>query len=181
MMKSRKLAIGLLLMLAIVVTTGSFAYWNNVTGDTSTAASATVTIGSGETQATTLTFSAFGDDGSTALVPTAYAATPTVEDTIVFTIPVSWDEEASSGANGATGTLSILSDTFVLLNLTDAEIDAMFSVTYDFTAAITAGDATDTTVTITLVFDTEPIDEATYDLVATKILELQVVFEVVAD
>jgi len=180
-MRSRKLGIGLLLMLAIVVTTGSFAYWTaSIVGDTSDAASATVSIGTGDNEATIVSFGAFSDDGSTLLVPTSRAASAGVEDTIVFTIDVSWDNDSSAAA-GATGVLSILSDTFVLSGLDDAQIDAMFSVSYSFTTAITADAATDTTVTVTLVFDTEPIDEATYDLVQSKTLELQIVFEVVAD
>ena len=180
-MKSRKLGIGLLLMLAIVVTTGSFAYWSaGAIGNTSTAASATVTIGTGENEATIVSFSGLADDGSSALVPASVAATPGVEDTIVFTIDVSWDNDASA-ADGSTGVLSILSDTFVLTGLTDTQLEAMFSVTYSFTTAITAGSVTDTTVTVTLVFDTEPIDQATYDLVAAQTLELQIVFEVIAD
>lgn len=180
-MKSRKLGIGLLLLLAIVVTTGSFAYWQGATlSDTSDVASATVSIGTGETQATIVTFSAFSNDGSSALVPTSHAATTGVEDTIVFTIPVSWEEDFSL-ADGSTGVLSIASDTLVLTGLTDTELEAMFSVSYSFTSAITAGAATDTTVTVTLIFDTEPTDLTTYDLVAGQTLGLNIEFLVTAD
>ncbi len=175
MMKQRKLGIALLLMLAVVVTTGTFAYWaSSVTGDTSdTSATASVVIGEGNAASTTVTFGTVGDDGSTALVPTSQGS----NDTIVFTISVSWDSASGTTADGAIGTLSI-ADTYVLTGLTDAEIDAMFDVTYSFDSTITAGDASDTVVTVTLVFAVEPADKATYDLVATKTLQLDLDFTV---
>ena len=71
MMKSRKLAIGLLLMLSIAVTTGSFAFWaNGFAGNTAVNSAVTVTIGQGTEQSSTLSLTAFTANTGAALIPT---------------------------------------------------------------------------------------------------------------
>lgn len=53
--KSRKKVIAFLLMLSLVVTSGTFAYWASYVEGTSTEATGTLTVGSGDTIRTTFT------------------------------------------------------------------------------------------------------------------------------
>lgn len=176
MIKSRKLGIGLLLLLAMVVTTGSFAYWaSGVTGD-SDAVSATVTIGSGEALTTTITVA---DLSSTlGLVPTDYVGGTDV-DRVVFTSSVLWEED-TTGASGITGDLTVDLDSFTLGNLDESVIDDMFSITVTSGPGnITEGIAKD--VVITIIFHTEPDTEAIYDQVANGTLAMTFTYEVTPD
>lgn len=170
-MKSRKLGIGLLL-LALVVTTGSFAYWaSGVTGNSDTTA-ASVTIGSGNAVTTTVAVADLAD--LSALIPTAYG-TPGTDDTAALTLPVLWT--ATAGGAGATGTLSVTLDSYTLGTLTEGEIDAMFTITVTSgTGAITEGVSQD--VVITILFGTEPATQAIYDEVAAGNLVLNYTFTV---
>jgi len=176
MMKSKKLAIGLLLMLSVVVTTGSFAYWaNSIAGDSDVVA-ASVTIGTGNDVTTTITVADLAD--TSALIPTDYGVAGT-DDTAELTLPVAWDADLG-GADGATGTLSVVLDSYTLGTLTEDEIDAMFSITVTSGAgAITEGISQD--VVITIVFGTEPASKLIYDEVDLGTLAMSFTFSVVPD
>ena len=172
-MKSRKLRIGLLLLLALVVTTGSFAYWaSSVAGDSDVVA-ASVTIGTGNAVTTTITVADLAD--TSALIPTAYGVAGT-DDTAILTLPVAWDADLG-GADGSIGTLSVVLDSYTLGTLTEAQIDAMFSITITSgTGSITEGTPQD--VVITIVFGTEPTTQAIYSQVANGTLALSLTFTI---
>ena len=176
MMKSRKLAIGLLLLLAMVVTTGSFAYWaSSITGDSDVVA-ASVTIGTGNAVTTTITVDDLAD--TSGLIPTAYGVAGT-DDTAVLTLPVAWDADLG-GADGSTGTLAVVLDSYTLGTLTELQIDAMFSITVTSgTGAITEG--TPQNVVITIVFGTEPGTKTIYDQVDLGTLAMSFTFTVTPD
>ena len=114
MMKSRKLGIGLLLMLAVVVTTGTFAYWSSSVASDDDVKTATVTIGEGGAVTTTVTLGALSGSNS-GLVPTGQGVNGT-DDTVNWTIPVEWDA-AGTDAAGHIGTLAVTA-TYAMSNST---------------------------------------------------------------
>lgn len=173
-MRSKKLGIGLLLLLAVAVTTGTFAYWaSSVSGDSDVVA-ASVTIGSGSAVTTTITVGDLAD--SSALVPTAHAATPGTEDTVALTMSVAWAADAD-GAAAIDGTLGVTIDSYTLGTLTEAQIDAMFSISVTSgTGAIVEG--TPQNVVVTIVFQNEPGTKAIYDEVALGTLALSLTFDI---
>ncbi len=108
-MKSTKLGIGLLIMLALVVTSGTFAYWaSGVTGPADGETVGTVTIGTGETVTTEYIIT--GDNPQTVgdLVPAAYANGTTTFDSRTITWDIEWadDETANANPNGATADIA---------------------------------------------------------------------------
>lgn len=177
-MKSKKLGIALLALLALVTTSGTFAYWaSSVAGDADVA-NASVTIGQGNAVTTTVTLGGPTAGGSAALIPTAYA-TPGTEDTATLTYTVDWDADAA-GAAGIPGTLAVTFSNKSLGTLSEAQIDAMFSFTVTSGAgAITEGGQN--TVVITVVFGTEPATAAIYDQVANGSLTFDITFTVTVD
>ena len=102
-MKSRKLGIGLLLLLAFVFTTGTFAYWASSISVTEDTAVGTVTIGSGGTAETAVTVGDVTNAGT--LVPYGRAETGDVEY-VLLTFSVSYDETTDLLGGEGTGTLS---------------------------------------------------------------------------
>lgn len=176
-MKRTKLGIGLLLMLALVVTSGTFAYWaSTFTGDTAVNPNVTVTIGTGGTESSTLTLTAFSSNTGSALVPTSQG-TPGTDDTATWTIPMDWDQDTGSEFAGAVGDLTIQS--YTLSNgtsLTDAELKALFTVSIPATT-LTEGAASQDVV-VSLVFANEPADLTEYNLVQSSTLTISITFEV---
>ncbi len=109
-MKSRKLVITLLLVLAFVFTTGTFAYWaSGVNGPTDGTTTGTVTIGSGDAVETSFVLSdvtAAGGD----LVPASQLSNSPGEsvDSVTVTYGVQWTEDtATSQLDGTTSTAPI--------------------------------------------------------------------------
>ena len=178
MMKSRKLAIGLLLMLAMVVTTGSFAYWASGLGGANDTIASTVTIGEGEEESSTITLGALSSTGL-ALVPTGSGAAG--DDTATFTVPVSWDQDSGTEFAGDTGTL-VVSIVYSMSgnSYNHSELDAMFSYTVTGDGSITEGAAAQNVV-VTIVFDTEPSTETIYDDVINETLTATITYTVTPD
>ena len=172
MMKSRKLGIGLLLMLAIVVTTGTFAYWASSVSGNSADVSKTVTIGQGGVVTTTVTLGATTGSGAD-LVPDGRTGDHDVE----WTIPVEWDACHADGY-GVTGDLEV---TVVYSispgTLTDTQLDEMFSFGVTGDGAITEGAAAQNVI-LTLTFDTEPASKLIYDEVQNGNLTVTITFTV---
>jgi len=107
-MKRTKLGIGLLLMLALVVTSGTFAYWaSGVTGPANQDTVGTVTIGTGE--AVTTEYVITGDPQAVGLlVPAAYANNTTTFGSRTVTWGIQWADDGLSNAsvNGATANIT---------------------------------------------------------------------------
>ncbi len=109
-MKSKKLVIGLLLLLAVVFTTGTFAYWaSGVNGPADDTTTGTVTIGAGDAVETSFVLSdvtAAGGD----LVPASQLANSAAGavDSVTVTYGVQWTEDtATSQLAGTTSTAPI--------------------------------------------------------------------------
>jgi hypothetical protein len=177
---NKKLGIALLLLLALVTTTGTFAYWAaGIAGDTQTDG-ASVTIGAAEEITTTITLN---DPAASAsgLVPSAYVESGVTVDTATFTYTVNWDadgqEQYTSIGSGFAGNLVVSFSNFSIGTLSGTAVTDMFTI------SVTSGDGaitegTPNTVIITVVFANEPADQATYNEVAGNNLTFDVTFAV---
>ena len=168
-MKNRGLIIGTLVLFAFVVTSATFAFWAaSVTGAEDTA-TGTVTIGEGDTVTTEVNVADVTDTGP--LVPVGQTGITST----AIELDVEW---TGDGAEGATGTLSVEQTSIEISTgssvvLSGAAVEAMFTVELPTDSAITAG--TSQIVTINVIFENEPKDKETYDLVANG--ELIITFE----
>lgn len=166
-MKTRKLGIALLLMLAVVVTTGTFAYWTSGLAADDAATTADVTIGTGDTTASIV--------GLTAITVGGSALTP--GDTATFTLTVEWNEDTTSDFTGVTGDLAVTA----LYSMTgnayaSTLLDDMFSISTDV-ATIVEGAAA-ATVIVTVTFFAEPTSSTIYDDVIGETLTVDLTFTV---
>jgi len=173
MMKSRKLGIGLLLMLAVVVTTGTFAYWTSGLAADSEVTAPTVTVGTGSDTASIVALVQGSSTGS-ALVPTGQGVDGT-DDTATFTIAVDWDEVNGTDFTGATGDL-VVTVVYSMAGFTDAQLQVLFSHSVNV-ATITEGAASQNVI-VTVVFDTEPANVTEYNAIITKTLTVTMTFTV---
>jgi hypothetical protein len=169
-MRQKKLVIGLLVMLAVLVSGFTYAYWNTVVAPAYYTDFGTITIGQGNTYTTAV--SVANVDDTSALVPTGYGSVG--DDTAALSFTVNW---TGAGAEGSAGTLSVSIDSYSFTGLTTAEIDAMFSITVTSgEGAIVVG--TPGTVVVTVVFENEPATLALYNTVALGTLTVNLTFSV---
>ncbi len=160
-MMSKKLGIVLLVMLALVVTTGTFAYWASGVSGNNTSGEGTITVGSGETVTTTVNLSA-ATIGTGNLVPAGKAGTGEVE-TIDIQFDVDWDSTGQD-ASGLTGDLAVSVDS--VLNTSSADVSSLFNVA-GLTGYTLTTDGAAQTVTLTITMN-EPANQTEYDSVATE-------------
>lgn len=171
-MKSKKLGIALLVVLAFVTTTGTFAYWaSSVSGPSNEATVGTVTIGEGEEVTTSMTLTGSPATGGD-LVPAGYATTGEV-DSVVLTYGYVWDEDtiASASTSGTTTTGNLNVTYTVTVIAQDGSTDVTSSVgslvnvtpSATYPLAVTLGAATQNlSWTVTL---SEPADQAEYAVI----------------
>lgn len=176
-MKSRKLIIGVLLFIAVAVSSATFAYWSSGVNGNEDSATGTVTIGEGESVETTVTVGDVGADGT--LVPEGYEDSPNTVNNEDKEFTVTWESASGNEADGSTGTLNVSIASLSLGNLSDTEIQDMFTIDVSSSPSITAG--TDLTYTVNVEFTNEPADKTMYDEVANGTLEITFDFEVIAD
>jgi hypothetical protein len=182
-MRQKNLVIGLLVMLALVVSGFTYAYWSaGVTGNSDTAVGS-IQIGEGEAVTTTVAVGnqTFGGD----LVPVGFedaGSTPAKVSSVALTFNVVWTQD-DTGAEGTTGTLNVSIDSYDVVDeldattgLSTAQIDAMFTIaiTSGNGASMTLGD--NQNVVITVTFTNEPATQAIYDMVAAGTLKLNLTF-----
>jgi hypothetical protein len=171
-MRSKKLVIGLLLLLAVVFTTGTFAYWASGAGDGAETVAGTVTIGSAGESASTVTVSAQSDLLSD-IVPASQTGTSSVD----LTFPVAWTVEGTE-FDGITGNLLVELNTFAIGTLSGTDVTDMFTITVSTVPATLIEGATAVNVVVTIEFTNEPADKTTYDIVAGANLTFNVDFTV---
>lgn len=172
-MKSRKLGIALLIMLAFVVTTGTFAYWASSVVGTDSTNTATVTIGSGDAVTTSLTITDQTSAGP--LVPVGHSGT----NSVTLTFPVTWTSDNDAAADNVFGLLDVTVDS---IEMSDGyDVSGLFTVTIDGGASI-SGQAIEEdvaqTVTVVVTFTNEPADQAEYNEVASQDLVVTLSFDV---
>jgi hypothetical protein len=183
-MKKRGLVISLLLLLAVVTSGFTYAFWAaSVAGDSTTAAGS-VAIGQGSAVTTTVAVDGVNNGGL--IVPTGFQNGTTTFNSVVLQFTVNWTADAA-GAAGTTGTLVVDVDELsydIVDNLVDnnstglsaAQIDAMFDITVTSgnNASMTIGGSQ--VVEITVLFANEPASNAIYQAVAQGVLTFDVSF-----
>lgn len=179
-MRQKKYVITLLVLLALVVSGFTYAYWaGGVDAASITDQTANITIGQG----TTVTTSAVVNDTSGArlpLVPSGREEVGVTTHTVTVTYTVAWTNDGGDAvsAAGATATLTV-NPTLSLTGLAQPRVNVLFDIT---SVTITGGAAADgeitfgetKTVTIVITFVQEPADFDEYELVANKDLILTV-------
>ena len=183
-MKKRNLVIGLLIMLSVIVSGFTFAFWASGVNGNQNVASGSVTIGQGGVAETVVTV----DDQTlgNALLPKTQSTT---NNNINLIFNVNWAEDATIQLQGSTvtGTLTATA-VFVRIDKQDetnsglnvTAIESMFTlgtpVYQGGNQTITMG--TQKQVTINLEFTTEPATKAIYDLIQQGKIVIQVTFVV---
>ena len=168
MFKKRKLVIGMLILLATLVSGFTFAYWaSNVSGDTDTA-TGTVTIGTGDAVTTTATVSDVTNSGP--LVPVGHSGTNQVD----LTFNLLWTSNNDATGDALTGVLAV--------NIDSVQIEGV-DYSHLFTVTLVSGDGAITedssqAIVINVEFTNEPADATEYALVATKSLVITITFTV---
>lgn len=178
-MKKRSLLIVMLVMLALVTSGFTYAFWAaGIAADSETAVG-TISVGTGETVSSTVNVGvAVNSQGANELVPAGFAAAGKIES-LTLTFSVDWDSTGLDASN-LQSTLTVV--------LTAAENESSADVLSLFNAAFNgAGDGTYTivsdgsavTVIVTITMD-EPASQAEYNLVAGQDIDLTFSFSVAA-
>ena len=188
-MKRTKLGIGLLLMLALVVTSGTFAYWaSGVTGPANDSTIGNVTIGTGETVTTEYVITGSDPQNVGNLVPSAYADNTTTFASRTITWDVQWADDGSANANTGTTTGDI-SATYIWEAYDSGDTlianSAGTTTTYTGTITVTPG-ANATSLTLDATASTfswavtmgEPASSAQYDLIAGGYIVVTVTYSI---
>ena len=173
-MKSRKLGIALLVLLAFVTTTGSFAYWaSSVTGPTAGETVGTVTVGTGNAVTTSFTLDNSTSTGGL-LVPATQLANSAAGavSSVTVTYDVLWSETSGQlGGTSSTATLTVtpvvtLTDSLGASVTTQAVLD-LITVTPNVgnTSSLDLNAATASTLSWTITMS-EPNNQAEYDEIA---------------
>ena len=170
MKKQRKLVIGFLLVLAVLVSGITFAYWaNGIDVTQAVDETDTIQIGSGDTVTTTVLVNG-GTANTLPLVPVGREVEDESVSSITYTFAVEWAGTEDASATGATADLTV---TPTLSGLGVTEL-GLFTVTAETTQNVVYGSITN--ITIIVEFTNEPLDVAQYNLVANQELTLTVAF-----
>ena len=172
-MKQRKLVIGLLIMVALVVSTFTFAFWNGAIDWDDEVAGNTIVIGSGRTVTVTAALSLAPNE---VLVPVGKEAVSNEANPVsivTFNFTVDWTDTADGVSSS---TLAVTPSNYDLGTLSPTEILDMFTFTVTSDNAITNG--AQKTVTLTVQFTNEPASEAIYNEVANGTLTFDLTFVV---
>lgn len=186
-MKKTKLGIALLLMLALVVTSGTYAYWvGSVTGPAADADTVgVVSIGVGED--VTTQYVVTGDDPQSVglLVPSGFENDTTTFASRTVTWDLAWDVLAGTNSGTSTAPITVTVSWVAKDSLGTVVANSAGSVT-DYTGAITvtANGTNPTSMTLdaaasTFSFDIsmgEPATQAQYDLIADGSIEVTVTY-----
>ena len=175
-MKKRGLIISVLVLLAVITSGFTYAFWAaGIAADTETK-TGTISIGAGETVTSTVNVAAaVNSQGANELVPADFGGAGKVTS-LTLTFSVDWDSTGAD-ASGLSSTLTV--------NLTgasngtpedDADVLALINASFNGTGTgnkeytiISDGSAVSVVVTITI---DEPANVAQYNLIAGKDLTL---------
>lgn len=172
-MKKRSLLIMLLVMLAMVTSGFTYAFWaSSITGNNNTA-TGTITIGEGGTVATAVTV---GNETATGLVPTGFEDDVNTFSSIDLTYTVAWTSLVDD-ADGAVGTVSAVASSILIGgSSTYAGLVTVDVATAATNVNVTLNGATvDLIVTVTL---SEPLTQAAYEAVAGANITFTLTFTV---
>lgn len=174
-MRQKKLVIGLLVMLAVLVSGFTYAYWAaGIAADSDTGIE-TITVGTGETVTSTVTLGSASISSGT-LVPAGFAVGGDVTS-VTLTWTTSW---ASTGldASGLTSTMTVA--LVSVENPSSADVSDLFNVSLNNGGSYTIiSDGANVTVIATITMD-EPADYAEYASVAGLEIDFTFSFSVAA-
>lgn len=188
-MKRTKLGIGLLVMLALVVTSGTFAYWvSSVTGPADDSTVGTVSIGEGGTVTTQYVITGDDPQSTGLLVPSGFEDNVTTFASRTISWDIAWDA-IEGGLAGTTSTADIT------VTVTWEAKDSLGTVvansagtvtTYTGAITVTPNGANPTSMTLdaaasTFSFDVtmgEPSSSAQYDLIANGSIVVTVTYSI---
>lgn len=182
-MKKRGLVISLLVLLAVITSGFTYAFWAAGVTGANDAAAGSITIGEGNQVTTTVAV----DDlalVNASLVPKAYTSTPGThvegESYVDLTFDIIWNE-VNAGATGTTSTVSLSNIVWSVTpgTLTSAQLDAMFDAVIQGSNVVTLN-ATHNYVVVRVSFEVEPATQAIYEQLATGTLTATLTF-LVAD
>ncbi len=176
-MRQKSLVIGLLVVLAFLVSGFTYAYWAAGIAADSESQTGTITVGTGETVVSTVNVSAaVNSQGADALVPAGFAASGKITS-LTLTFTVDWDSTGLD-ASGLTSTLtvSLVSAT----NPSSVDVLSLFNASFNNGGSYTIiSDGSNVTVIATITMD-EPANQAEYNLVAGLAITLGFSFSVAA-
>jgi hypothetical protein len=184
----RKRLIALLIMLSLVTSTGTFAYWASTVTGTETTSNGTLTIGSGESVDTTFEITNELNSGGL-LVPVTHAVNSNAGavEAINLSYDVQWlEDEAVSQIDGTTSVADITVVDNVVITLGETVLDAteyaniyaLINVAYnDANASKLTLDAAAQTFAVQITMD-EPANQAEYDLIANAKISITFTFTI---
>jgi len=174
-MRQKKLVIGLLVMLAVLVSGFTYAYWAAGIAADSDQGIEHITVGTGETVTSTVSLGSASISAGT-LVPTGFAVGADVTS-VTLTWTVSW---ASTGldASGLSSTMTVA--LVSVLNPSTADVSALFNVSLNNAGSYTIiSDGANVTVIATITMN-EPSSQAAYNTVAGLAIDFTFSFDVAA-
>lgn len=184
----RKRLIALLIMLSLVTSTGTFAYWASTVTGTETTSNGTLTVGSGESVATTFDITNELDSGGL-LVPVTHAVNSNegAVEAINLSYDVQWleDEEVSQiDGTSSVADITVVENVVITLGETvldpieNANIYALINVAYnESNASQLTLDAAAQTFAMQITMD-EPADQAEYDMIANAEISITFTFTI---
>ena len=188
-MKRTKLGIGLLVMLALVVTSGTFAYWvSSVTGPADDSTVGTVSIGEGGTVTTQYVITGDDPQSTGLLVPSGFEDNTTTFASRTITWDIAWDAiDAGLSGTSSTADITVTVTWEAKDSLGNVVANSAGSVTtYTGTITVSPNVANPTTMTLdaaasTFSFDVsmgEPASAAQYDLIANGSIVVTVTYSI---
>jgi len=178
-MKKRGLVISLLVLLAVITSGFTYAFWAaGVTGASDDAAGS-ITIGEGNQVTTTVAVDNLGTVNES-LVPKAYTSNPGThvegESYVDLTFDIIWNE-VNAGATGTTSTVSLDNIVWSVApgTLSSAQLEVMFDAVIQGSNVVTLN-ATHNYVVVRVSFEVEPGTQAIYEQLATGTLTATLTF-----
>ncbi|MFW6319263.1 MAG: hypothetical protein ACOC1L_03675 [Bacillota bacterium] len=185
MFKSRKTIIGALLLLALVVTSFSFAYWSNgVNGPADDDTIGTITVGEGEAVETSFDLDDVTATGGDLVPANQLNNSPSGSvDSVTVSYDVQWKEDGSTSQLDGTTSEAPINVTWVVtledeneVEVTDQDVLDLINVTAQ------SGNPTELTLDAsaqTFAFDItldEPADQAEYDLIVRGTITVTITY-----
>jgi hypothetical protein len=168
-MKRKNLIIGALIMLSMLVSGFTYAWWVGTANDN---AVGNAQIGNGDT---TLEIEFVSNDG-TILIPSEYATGDFGgRDTVELTFTALW-----VGDGAFSGEIEMVSYVFTeivgSITVTDLMLKDMFVVNF---TEVSINSNLQFSITVTLVFENEPASEAIYNVIKGQTLSVSITFKVI--
>lgn len=188
---SRKKVIAFLIMLSVVLTSGTFAYWASYVEGTETTATGTLEVGSGDTVETRFDLSNELNSGGL-LVPVGQAVHSNGEavEAIDLSFDVEWvEDEKTTQMLGVNSTGQITVDHTVVIELDGEELDAeeyahiykLVNVAYNKENKTELKlDEKASTFAFQITLD-EPTDQADYNLIANAEISITFSYDISTD